>query len=185
MAIPLLLTNFSLIDQSQIIIPETTLKIEDSVVEVTAPVLDIKKIEKQETSKKEVFLSAKEKAEKIDKYFAKYDLPLANFGEKFVAEAEKNNLDWRLLPAIAMRESTGGKFACSFNPFGWGSCSLEFSNFDEAIEVVAFNLGGNNPKTARHYKNKTTEKLLTTYNGGVVKTYATEVVRIMDKIQVM
>ena len=54
----------------------------------------------------------KEKAEAIDAYFAKYNAPLKGYGMKFVVESEKNDIDWRLLAAIAMRESTGGKFAC-------------------------------------------------------------------------
>ena len=54
----------------------------------------------------------KDKADAIDAYFAKNDAPLEGYGMKFVLEAEKNVIDWRLLPAIAMRESTGGKHAC-------------------------------------------------------------------------
>ena len=67
------------------------------------------------------------KAAKIDAYFAQYDLPLAGHGMQMVLSAEKNGLDWRLLPALAMRESTGGKFICkdSNNPYGWGSCKIQ------------------------------------------------------------
>ena len=36
-------------------------------------------------------------------------MPLFGMGMKMCKEAEKNELDWRLLPAIAVRESTGGK----------------------------------------------------------------------------
>ena len=36
-------------------------------------------------------------------------MPLLGLGKKMVIEAEKNNLDWRLLPAISVIESTGGK----------------------------------------------------------------------------
>ena len=67
---------------------------------------------------------AKQKAEAdaIDSYFQTHDMPLSGMGMKMVLEAEKNDLDWRLLPAIAVRESTGGKFDCKKvenNPFGW------------------------------------------------------------------
>src|SRR5262245_23737398 len=64
------------------------------------------------------------KAEAIDAYFRKYDMPLYGTGEKMAEEAEKNGLDWRLIAAIAVRESTGGKHDCekvSHNPFGWAS----------------------------------------------------------------
>lgn len=125
----------------------------------------------------------KERAEKIDIYFAKRDMPLEGYGEKMVAEANKNNIDWRLIPAIAIKESTGGKFACDYNPFGWGSCKIKFKSWDEAIEVVARNLGGNNPATARYYKDTETEEKLHHYNGSVIPTYTGEVLEFMNLIE--
>ena len=126
------------------------------------------------------------KAEAIDAYFRGHDVPLEGTGMKMVLEAEKNNIDWRLLPAIAMRESTGGKFACknaSHNFFGWGSCKINFNSDEEAIEVVAKNLGGNNPNTARHYSDKTTVQILRAYNPpSIVLRYAEQVMKIMDSI---
>jgi hypothetical protein len=127
---------------------------------------------------------AKEHADKIDAYFAKRDMPLEGYGEKMVAEAEKNNLDWRLLPAIAIKESTGGKFACGYNPFGWGSCKIvKFKSWDAAIEAVAHNLGGNNPGTSRYYQGMSTKEKLYHYNGSVVPTYAGEVLKFMELIE--
>jgi hypothetical protein len=130
-------------------------------------------------------VARKEKAEAIDAYFDKYDAPLKGYGMKFVIEAEKNDIDWRLLPAIAMRESTGGKQACKSVPnsvFGWGSCKISFKSIDESIEIVAKNLGGNNPNTDHHYEGKTTEQILRKYNS-VIPNYPKEVVRIMKMIQ--
>lgn len=130
--------------------------------------------------------SIKAKAEAIDAYFREHDMPLEGTGAKMVEEAVKNELDWRLLPAIAVRESTGGKFACkkvSNSAFGWGSCKINFKSNEEAIEVVAKNLGGNNPKTAKHYDEKTTKEILRAYNPpSVVKKYAEQVISIMDEI---
>ena len=126
----------------------------------------------------------KEKAEAIDAYFAKYDTPLAGHGMKFVIEAEKNDIDWRLLPAIAMRESTGGIHACkrvSNSVFGYGSCKMSFNSIDDSIEIVAHSLGGNNPSTARHYDNKTTLGILRKYNS-VIPSYPKQVTKIMKKI---
>lgn len=121
-------------------------------------------------------------ASKIDKYFESKDLPLAGYGEQFVMIAEKYGLPYNLLPAIAMRESTGGKFACYNNPFGWGSCKIKFSSFEEAIESVGKNLGGGNPKTARYYANKSVKDKLYRYNGTVIKGYEDQVIAIMSKI---
>lgn len=126
------------------------------------------------------------KAEAIDTYFADRDMPLAGTGMKMVLEAEKNDLDWRLLAAIAVRESTGGKFECkkvANNAFGWGSCKIGFKSNDEAIETVGRNLGGNNPKTAKHYDDKTIIQILRAYNPpSIVPKYAEQVMKIMDAI---
>lgn len=126
------------------------------------------------------------KADAIDAYFKARSMPLAGTGMTMVLVAEKNDIDWRLLPAIAARESTGGKFACkkvTFNPFGWGSCKIGFKSNEEAIEVVARNLGGNNPNTAHHYDNKTTKQILRAYNPpSVVLHYAEQVMNIMNAI---
>jgi hypothetical protein len=132
----------------------------------------------------ELTLEAKAKA--VDAYFASRNMPLAGTGRAMVAEAEKNGLDWRLVAAIAVRESTGGKFACKkapYNPFGWGSCKIGFKSNEHAIEVVARNLGGNNPNTARHYADKDTKAILQAYNPpSIVPRYADQVISIMNTI---
>lgn len=126
---------------------------------------------------------AEDHAKKIDDYFAKRDMPLEGYGAKLVKVALDNDLDWRLLPAIAIKESTGGKFACHNNPFGWGSCKIKFKNFDSAIETVAMNLGGNNPATEQYYKDATTTEILHYYNNSVVPTYTGEILAFMDLIE--
>lgn len=129
-------------------------------------------------------VARKEKAEFIDSFFRSYKSPLEGYGMKFVVEAEKNDIDWRLLPAIAMRESTGGKHACKSVPnsvFGYGSCKISFESIDKSIEIVALSLGGNNPNTAHHYNNKTTTQILKKYNS-VIPNYTKQVVRIMKMI---
>ncbi|MES2224838.1 MAG: hypothetical protein V4478_02530 [Patescibacteria group bacterium] len=127
-----------------------------------------------------------EKAAKIDAYFEKNGMPLAGYGMKMVTEAELHDIDWRLIPAIAIRESTGGLHQCksvTYSPFGFGSCRINFKSYDHAIEIVATNLGGDNPKTARHYEGKSTKAILQAYNPpSVVPTYANEVMSLMTKI---
>lgn len=132
-------------------------------------------------------LEREEKAAKIDAYFTKYNMPLAGTGMKMVTEAEKHGIDWNLIPALAVRESTGGKHACksvTYSPFGFGSCKINFKSWDHAIEIVATNLGGNNPRTAKAYSGKTLRGKLQAYNPpSVVPTYADEVIAIMNKIE--
>lgn len=123
-------------------------------------------------------------AQKIDAYFGDQGLPLSGHGAKMVEAAEKYGLDWRLLPAVAMRESTGGKFACksvSNSPFGYGSCKINFETMEESIETVAKNLAGKNPRTARFYDGELFENL-ENYNGRAVAHYADSVIAIMNKI---
>ena len=90
------------------------------------------------------------------------------------------------MAAIAVRESTGGKFDCKKvenNPFGWGSCKIGFDTIDESIETVARNLGGNNPNTAYHYSGKDTKAILQKYNPpSIVPRYAQQVMSIMNEI---
>lgn len=124
------------------------------------------------------------KAAKIDAYYAKYDLPLAGHGMAMVLAAEKNNLEPFLLPALAMRESTGCKFIIkrNFNCFGWGTA--KFESFEHGINTVADHLGGNMPTTARYYKDKSLEKKLKAYNS-VIPAYTAEIKSIMAKIEKM
>ena len=126
----------------------------------------------------------KERADAINKFFKDRSMPLHGTGMTFVLVAEKYGLDWRLLPAIGIRESSGGKAACGYNPFGWGSCKLSnFSSYEQAIEALGKNLGGGNPKTARYYAGNTTREKLHYYNGTVLPSYPDEVLAIMKKIE--
>ncbi len=128
-----------------------------------------------------------EKAAKIDKYFSDRGMPLSGYGKTFVAEAEKNGLDWALVAAISVRESSGGIHACkkaTHSFLGWGSCKINFTSAEEAIATVSRNLGGNNPKTASHYAGKDTISKLESYNPRtVVYHYPEQVVAIMKSIE--
>ncbi|OGY22273.1 MAG: hypothetical protein A2113_03290 [Candidatus Woykebacteria bacterium GWA1_44_8] len=65
-------------------------------------------------------------------------------GKEFVSAADRNGLDWRLLPAIAFQESNLGKKIPkgSHNPFGWAiyagrNSGAYFDSWSEAINIVA------------------------------------------------
>lgn len=123
-----------------------------------------------------------DRAERLDDYFSARSMPLAGYGSKFVAAAKKCSIDWRLLPAISVRESSGGKHLLNNNPFGWGSAKIKFSDFYEAIDAVSDNLCGLNPSTSQYYADKTTYERLWAYNGTVLPSYPKEVMDIMDMI---
>lgn len=77
----------------------------------------------------------------VKSFFQNHDSPLTHFSQLFVEVADKYQLDHRLLPAIAMQESNGGKRVPtgSFNPFGfgiYGSKKLMFDSWEDSIETV-------------------------------------------------
>lgn len=77
----------------------------------------------------------------IKRFFASYRSPLAEEADTFISVAEKYHLDFRLLPAIAMHESGGGKAipSNSFNPFGFGIYAgnvTRFASWAEGIDRV-------------------------------------------------
>ncbi|MEO7292077.1 MAG: hypothetical protein ABIW34_03180 [Ginsengibacter sp.] len=81
----------------------------------------------------------------LDEFFAQYKSPLEGYGKKIVDEADKNNIDYRLLPAIAMQESTLCKkiIKNSFNCWGFGIYGgkvTRFENYDEAIRIITSTL---------------------------------------------
>lgn len=82
------------------------------------------------------------RVEIIRQYLEKYKSPLLPYAQIFVDTADKYELDFRLLPAIAQQESNLCKKipSNSFNCWGWGVHSrgtLRFTSYPEAIEVVA------------------------------------------------
>lgn len=130
-------------------------------------------------NQKEIDAIVDDRAERLDAYFAKRDMPLEGYGAKFIEVADAHELDWRLLPAIAVRESSGGKRIMNNNPFGWGSAKIKFDDFNEAIEEVGANISGHDEDTAKYYKDKTVYQILWLYNGTVIHTYPKEVMGIM------
>ena len=56
----------------------------------------------------------------LKSFLKKEQSPLANYTEKIIQESDKNNLDWRLIPAITGVESSFGKRIPynSYNAYG-------------------------------------------------------------------
>jgi hypothetical protein len=150
----------------------TTVMVTDTLAFVTVNTVPFQEL---------VSTPADDRPDRLDKYFEKYKMPLAGYGEKFVEVADSCGIDWRLLPAISVQESTGGKYMRLNNPFGWASARIGFTDFDEAIEVVGTHLCGLNERTASYYKNKTTYQKLWSYNGTVNSSYPSRVMAIMEK----
>lgn len=79
---------------------------------------------------------------KVAKYLKNQDSPLVNFAPNFIAEADKNKLDYRMLVAISGVESTFGKFYLddTYNAYGWGGGLIKFSSWPEGIASISADL---------------------------------------------
>jgi hypothetical protein len=111
----------------------------------------------------------------LRKFFLTLNCPLVSAAEMFVAEADSHNLDWRLLPSLAIIESSGGKASHGNNIFGWNNGHAAFPTLGAAIHQVAKTLANGSA-----YKNKSLMALLRTYNP--VQGYAEKVQLMMSRI---
>src|SRR3989344_3854969 len=124
------------------------------------------------------------RVERIRDFLTKYDSDLAPYAEFIVETADKYSLDWRLVPVIAMQESTLCKKAPkdSFNCWGFGIYGkkvTKFSNYKEAIETVTKTLAKNYIDQGLVEPSEIMSKY-TPSNSGV---WAENVSYIMDRIQ--
>lgn len=77
----------------------------------------------------------------LEKYLKSYNSPLADHAQTLINAADKYNLDWRLLPAIAGQESTFCRTIPhnSHNCWGWAiheRYTKKFETWEGAIETV-------------------------------------------------
>ena len=81
------------------------------------------------------------RVEALDDFFASYGSPLEGHAKTIVEEADTHKIDYRLLPAIAMQESTLCKRVIkdSHNCWGfgiYGSKVTRFGSYAEAIKTI-------------------------------------------------
>lgn len=95
----------------------------------------------------------------LENFFAARHCPVRSLAGEFLIAADKNGLDWRLLPSISLVESGGGKVSRNNNIFGWNSGRRRFSSIRESIHAVAAKLAH-----SKLYQDKDTERILSTYN---------------------
>ena len=108
-------------------------------------------------------------------FFSKAGSPAKNYSEVFLEAADRNQLDWRLLPSLSFVESGGGKAAPNNNMFGWQSGKARFASLAAGIHAVGYQLAH-----ARAYKAKSLDRLLATYNP--LGNYAQRVKAVMAQI---
>ncbi len=86
----------------------------------------------------------------LDSIFESYKCPLVGKGKTFVKEADKNDIPYWMVPAIAFQESSCGRSTPkvedneTYNAWGWavwGDNTHSFKNWDEGIKTVSQYLG--------------------------------------------
>ncbi|MGA3292060.1 MAG: hypothetical protein ABSC49_02880 [Candidatus Microgenomates bacterium] len=82
------------------------------------------------------------RVENLREFLEKYNSPLAPYAEDFVAYADANGLDYRLVPAISGVESTFGKNIPfnSYNAYGWVNGNYDFRSWQDSIATVSSTL---------------------------------------------
>ena len=126
---------------------------------------------------------------RLAELFRRYKSPLEPYAKTFIEEADANKIDWRILPAISVVESTAGKHVpkhSPYNVFGWG-CStgakcIKFDSYPDAIKTVAFALG--NKRAYKEFQRTgSIDSLSRRYCGGDSKAWATKLKKVMDQIK--
>ena len=113
---------------------------------------------------------------RLRNYFRTNRSPLEKWSDAFLAAADKHNLDWRLLPSIAMIESGGGRIYRRNNIFGWKSGRARFTSVNQAIEYVATRLS-----ESPIYRGRPVADLLRIYNPAR-PIYAKKIMAVMETI---
>ncbi len=103
------------------------------------------------------------------------DCPAQQYSEVFLFAADAHNIDWRLLPSIAIVESGGGRTALNNNYFGWDNGRADFPTVDAGIRRIAERLAH-----SKYYRNKELDQVLRTYNP--VGDYPKVVRSVMNRI---
>ncbi len=121
--------------------------------------------------------------EVLKEFLGRYDSPLLSYAKDIVEAADKYDLDWRLLPAIAMQESTLCKKMPkeSYNCWGFGIYGkkvTKFADFNEAIDTVSKTL-------AKEYHGQgllNPAEIMTKYTPSNQGIWAENVSYVMDRI---
>lgn len=78
------------------------------------------------------------RAKALENIFNSQGSPLAPYASYYVESADRNGIDWRLLPSIAGLESSFGKrqMPGSHNSYGWGGGHIYFDSVEDGIDTI-------------------------------------------------
>jgi hypothetical protein len=113
---------------------------------------------------------------RLEAFFKAYDCPAPLHINEYLRAADSHALDYRLLPAISLVESTCGTFERRNNRWGWDSVQSGFPSVPAGIEFITTQLA-----ESPYYKGKTVKQKLFTYNP--YQAYVRQVQRLMQQIE--
>jgi len=115
------------------------------------------------------------RAAKLEAFFRTHSCPAPYHVDDYIRAADVNGIDYRMLPAVSVRESTCGLHARLNNRWGWDSARTGFQSVAHGIHYIAHELA-----FGRCYRGKTLEQKLHAYNPN--PKYVGEVKRLMFEI---
>jgi hypothetical protein len=116
------------------------------------------------------------RADRLAAFFKIYHCPAPHHVQDYIRVADAYGLDYRLLPAISIRETTCGLAEKDNNRWGYHPGRQAFPSVGEGINFLARQLAQNPP-----YVGKSTRQKLLTYNPR--PSYPAEIEHIMRQIE--
>ena len=113
---------------------------------------------------------------KLEAFFLRYRCPEPHYTRDYLASADRNGIDYRLLPAISLVESTCGVFQRLNNHWGWNNAATGFESVASGIDHVTQQLAQGRP-----YRDRDLDGKLLSYNKRT--SYRDQVKRIMREIE--
>jgi hypothetical protein len=113
---------------------------------------------------------------RLERFFDLYRCPAPYYVKEYLSAADRYGVDYRLLPAVSVRETLCGVEGWRNNRWGYHPGVQAFSSVEAGIDFVTRQLAEN-----PFYKGKTLPDKLFTYNPR--QTYPDEVQWIMRQIE--
>ncbi len=116
------------------------------------------------------------RASRLEAFFHTYHCPAPFLVSDYLTAADVYSIDYRLLPAVSVRESTCGRHARLNNRWGWDSARTGFVSLAHGIHYVARQLA-----LGQSYRGKSLEEKLRAYNPN--PQYPEEIRKLMREIE--
>lgn len=113
---------------------------------------------------------------KLETFFTSYGCPTPHHAIDYVRAADTYRVDYRVLPAISLLESTCGEYGRMNNHWGWNSALDGFESVPEGIAFVTSQLAEGPP-----YRDKALDEKLFAYNPK--RHYVRQVKLLMTRIE--